>query len=386
MRRFIAVLLILTLVISLVSVAQAAEVLTTENYTITVPEGWSIKQKTGRSFAYEYPDDQFAGAYLYIEELPTDYTGKPDSFYDLYLFEQEKDEKTRNVDLKNHFSILGQNAIIYTDEYTIGAALDVRRAIFAIMRNGTVFTITYISNVYEYDAMLPALKQIVESLVENTPSEPTTEQSVDKAEESGEKGFLFRNIPWYSYENTVKDAMKNVIPGTRKPKTYENCKLNSMELETIDFDTRVETGGDLVIYYDVTVAGYDTSLLALQFMYPITDENTIDRTSAKAEFYMAQYRIGKQQYENVREIYDDLIVKLNTLYGNGTEIDNTHTVWKAPDGSMIGIVISYSEIELTYLAPDADSRLNALKVIVDKEVADKEAAERESNSSNFDGL
>ena len=53
---------------------------------------------------------------------------------------------------------------------------------------------------------------------------------------------------------------------------------------------------------------------------------------------------------------------------------------------MIGISISYSEIELTYLAPDADVRLNALKVIVDKEVADAEAAEREQNSDNYDGL
>lgn len=206
------------------------------------------------------------------------------------------------------------------------------------------------------------------------------------AEDNAIESFVFRDIPWYSNEPSVMETMKTISPGARKPKTYENCKLNSMELETIDFDTRVETGGDLVIYYDVTVAGYDTSLLALQFMYPIMNDTVIDRTSANAEFYMAQYRIGKNQYENVREVYEDLIVKLGKLYGEGITLDNTHTLWKAEDGSMIGISISYSEIELTYLAPDADVRLNALKVIVDKEVADAEAAEREQNSDNYDGL
>ena len=152
----------------------------------------------------------------------------------------------------------------------------------------------------------------------------------------------------------------------------------------------LETGGYKGEYSGLTVAGYTPSQLSVCFMYPI-ENNVINHNEEEAELYLAWYNFGKDDFSDYEAIYNDLLTKLSSLYGEGKLSNSKRSsmiTWKDIQGNMIRLWMNDDKnvINLAYMVFDADDRLDALIAELEREAAEEEAEKRKENVSDTSGL
>lgn len=203
--------------------------------------------------------------------------------------------------------------------------------------------------------------------------------------------FLFRNIPWYTTQRDVQNALSGLTTSSNRsgvtiPDWFQRWN-------NIDGDMTVEAGGCLTRYKDVNVAGYKAGL-CVYYLYPIVDGKTV-KADDSAEMYLAIYEFAT--LSDMPAVYDDLITKLTKLYGESGALNNPDNwtsfngrLWKAADGSQIWLRLYHMydnyTLKLSYIAPDCTARLDALAAQLLQEKVDAEAEERQQNQDNTEGL
>lgn len=215
--------------------------------------------------------------------------------------------------------------------------------------------------------------------------------SISLAESETADTYLFRSIPWYSAKSDAVESLTGLD-------SYSNRSNTTMpdwfqRWNNIDGDYTVDEAGAYVSYRNVSVAGYNADLYTY-YMYPIVD-GRVSRNDDNAEFYMAIYEF--ETLTDMPAVYEDLRAKLTDLYGKSKELNNpdnwtnfTGRLWTAADGSQIWLrnyfMYNSYTLKLTYVAPDATSRLEELEAQITQEKIEAEELERQQNSSNTDGL
>lgn len=224
--------------------------------------------------------------------------------------------------------------------------------------------------------------------------------SVVYAEDNGTTGtnFTFRGIPW----NTARADAEQLLEDDGAKKNWETSDI--YRLSAVDYlhvtsgDEVVEGGGCKVTYHDLTVAGYTPSRTNACYLYQIDENGKIDKTKDTSQFYMGWYEFENDDFSDMEAIYNDLLTKLTSLYGDGN-IDQGESsqyfwtdTWTDNDGNVIQLLINgmedreNQEISLAYIAADADERLDAMENALDAETAANEAEQREANKDNTSGL
>lgn len=213
-----------------------------------------------------------------------------------------------------------------------------------------------------------------------------------------ETHFTFRGIPW----DTARADAEQLLEDDGAEKNWETSdvyRLSAVDLlHVTSGDEVVDGGGCNVTYQDLTVAGYTPSRTRACYLYQIDENGQIDKTNDTSQFYMGLYEFENDDFSDMEAIYNDLLTKLTSLYGDGN-IDQGETspyfwtdTWTDNDGNVIQLLINgmedgeHQEISLTYIAADADARLDAMEDALDAEAAANEAKQRESNKNNTSGL
>ncbi len=210
------------------------------------------------------------------------------------------------------------------------------------------------------------------------------------------ESILFRGIPWDTTEKELEEKMTHVSNARLNPFTPSYTIADSWFLPTSYYslsDNYIENGCQMLLYSSVPVAGYNTTLI-LYCIYPIVD-GEIKKDVETTEFYMARYIFDSDDFEGLDSIYDDLLDKLSSVYGESEEKGNGKSnigrVWYAADGSVLWLnKFLYggksNTVMITYCEPNIDDRLIALKQQIAQEKLEKEELERQQNTNNTDGL
>lgn len=209
----------------------------------------------------------------------------------------------------------------------------------------------------------------------------------------GVEGLItFRNFDWYARKADVEQQLYS--EGAEDAYWWRSNPNSIDRLEdskSWNFVRRaLETGGYKGEYSGLTVAGYTPSQLSVCFMYPI-ENNVINHNEEEAELYLAWYHFGKDDFSDYEAIYNDLLTKLSSLYGEG-KISNSKRcsmiTWKDIQGNMIRLWMNDDKnvINIAYMAFDADDRLDALIDEFEREAAEEEAEKRKKNVSDTSGL
>lgn len=217
------------------------------------------------------------------------------------------------------------------------------------------------------------------------------------AGELSEKDIYFRDIPWYTNKADVEKSF--VDSGA----TVEQAafKDNILRMSGIDFSNttsgsdRVDGGGIVGRYSGIEVAGYKPSDTKACYIFTLNEDGTINKSEDEAEFYFGWYTFDSDDYVDGEGVYNDLLQKLVSLYGEGVTDPSsdyfTTTTWTDSGSNQIRLLLGgkkqdYRYVTLGYIAADADARLDEMQAALDAEAAAQEAAERESNKDNVSGL
>lgn len=232
---------------------------------------------------------------------------------------------------------------------------------------------------------------IKESNDENSMS--SDEVKTDELAIRANKGSItFMDIPWYSTkEKTERFLSENGID-VNTYDSYNHCLYRMAATDYCNMawgDDYVEDGGSQESYY-CSVAGYDNVETTACYIYPIKNGEIV-RSDDNALFYFGWYSFDTSEYSDHKAIYDDLLNKLISLYGEGvTESGdyNTTVTWKDSAENQIRILIDKDEtyVTLGYMAAGADEKLDEIQRILDEEAAAEEEKNRENNKSNASGL
>jgi hypothetical protein len=214
-----------------------------------------------------------------------------------------------------------------------------------------------------------------------------------------EDTFMFRNIPW----NSTKAEAEELLAADGAEIGYAGFKNDILRLSGIDYlngfmgDDCVENGGIVGKYTGLKVAGYDVSSAGACYIYTLNDDLTINRDEDSALFYFGWYAFDSRDFADAPGVYDDLSVKLKSIYGEGeenTESDYYDTItWKDADENTIRLLLGGKKkengkqyVSLGYIAGDADSRLDEMENALYLEEKAVEEAERAENVSDTSGL
>jgi len=209
----------------------------------------------------------------------------------------------------------------------------------------------------------------------------------------GVEGLIhFRDFDWYAKKADVEQQLYSEGAGDAywwRSNPYSIDRFG--DSKSWNFTKQaLEIGGYKGAYSDVTVAGYRPSELDVCFMYPV-ENNVINHNEEEAELYLAWYNFGKDDFSDYEAIYNDLLTKLSSIYGEG-KLSNTKrysmTTWKDIQGNMVRLWMNDDKnvINLGYMVFDAEDRLDTLIALSEKEAAEEEAKNREENASDTSGL
>lgn len=217
---------------------------------------------------------------------------------------------------------------------------------------------------------------------------------VDVTEGAKDGLIRFREIKWYS---SKKDVEKFLFENGADIAGWMGNNNTIYRMSGIDY-TNMTTGEDVVEnggyqgwYSGVSVAGYEASSTYACYIYPINDNGSIETSDDKAQFYFGWYTFTQDTYSDISSIYEDLKMKLCSLYGNGNERKSdfrTTMTWKDTENNQVRLLIDSDAtyITLGYMANGADERLDEMEIALDNAAAQKEAEEREKNKQNTSGL
>lgn len=205
----------------------------------------------------------------------------------------------------------------------------------------------------------------------------------------------FRDFEWYAPFEEVDATMIRSSDATfMSHMDFENTTIDSIngaEWEYMYSDDRVDEGGVCAYYYDISVAGY-LAEAELYYIYPIVN-NTVRRDKNDAQLYLATYSIS--DLADMQAVYEDLNVKLSSLYGAGTDKSSNDfdgMYWQDSIGNAIWLVyetnetFDYSQIRIAYAAGGHIERLAELEAQIELETRNAEEESRQENSGNTSGL
>lgn len=223
-------------------------------------------------------------------------------------------------------------------------------------------------------------------------SEPSAEQTSDE-----KSTFTFRDIQWW---DTKTDAEKQLVAEGAEIQTaaFED---NILRMSGIDYANstgakdRVEGGGTVVRYSGLKVAGYTPSETEACYIYTLNDDGSINKDKDSAQFYFGWYTFESYDYADGEGVYNDLLQKLQSLYGDGAINSDddyfTTSTWTDADNNQIRLLLGgknkdYKYVTLGYIAAGADEKLDEMQAAVDAENIASEAADREKNKKDVSGL
>lgn len=219
----------------------------------------------------------------------------------------------------------------------------------------------------------------------------------DAVDSTNENIFLFRNLSWWDAKATTEKLL--VAEGAEiLQAAFEN---NILRMSGIDYTNstsgkdRVDGGGIVVRYSGLNVAGYVPSETQACYIYTLNDDGTINKDTDSAQFYFGWYTFESRDYADGEGVYNDLLQKLQSLYGSGV-IDSdddyfTTASWFDNDNNQIRLLLGaknndYTYVTLGYMAANADERLDEMQAAVNAEAIANEAIEREKNKLDVSGL
>lgn len=159
--------------------------------------------------------------------------------------------------------------------------------------------------------------------------------------------ILFRGVEWgSSFEDVVKVLPDGVK--MRDPKINEYWyPMSDMMYDESGWGNQLK--GELGCYAyarssslkGVKVAGYEIDELYLYFIFKQDSSGKLVKDAAHTAFYYGYYKLEPKDPDAV---YDDLVNKLSSLYGDVDEekssssiIDDKMALWNGADGTMVSI-------------------------------------------------
>lgn len=180
------------------------------------------------------------------------------------------------------------------------------------------------------------------------------------AESTEEVSITFRGIPWESSYNDIQNSLPDgehlgklssdhycsstngYVTGTRET-PYSGEELGA-------FCSLIGADGNYV-----SVAGYETVLSELVFVYVPNENGLIDYNQKNTTLIQAMYSIETIVPDVV---FEDLLAKLTSIYGEPTyekRYSDSCPVWTEKDGSMVGLIaINDDHIVIRYTFKGAD--------------------------------
>ena len=212
--------------------------------------------------------------------------------------------------------------------------------------------------------------------------------------------ILFREIPWGTTSKEAEKILEDSEIDAYASIWAESLILYPESLISPYPSDGVPGGGNVVYAHHLTAGGYPVSIAQLHFAYSIINDS-IDRNNDY--FYSAVYHLDVVEDEAV---YNDLLQKMNTIYGEGEELTGTlsgylaspdyngkykHTVtrttWYGANNTFVtlqwifddnpaesiqnscGVSIVYGKTDADLLLKDIEKALNAEKAAADRENA-----------------
>ncbi len=227
-----------------------------------------------------------------------------------------------------------------------------------------------------------------EKNAETTPDKATVEndEGIKRVEDGS---IVFRGIPWYCTRTEAEKivAQDGGKAGSSLSEDIYRMTATNYPNVTMGSD-RVDGGGVRVYYSGLSVAGYSVNAYAC-YMYPIED-NKIRASKEDSLFYFGWYSF-EDEFGDHASIYEDLLAKLNGMYGEGTSSESEYfatTNWADEGGNQVRLLIDAdkSYVTLGYMASEADEKLDEVKAAVNNTAAAEEQDLRSENTSNTSGL
>lgn len=260
------------------------------------------------------------------------------------------------------------------------------------MRRSFLYLALMLSILFCTHALASDISDIMDnigSLVDETNANPP-EYAVT-ADNVSDGLIRFRGLEWYSDYSTVhslllQDCEPNFLPCYCLENTTIDS-INRIEWAYMFSDDRVDEAGVSVCYYDISVAGYVADV-DVYYMYPIKN-GKVDRNLESSQMYTAYYVF--EDMADLPAVYDDLSVKLTSLYGEGTPKSNGYynsIYWQDSQGNMAWLLIESdnTEVRLGYAAGDHITRLGKLRDQIRDETIAAEDESRQNNAGNTSGL
>ena len=260
------------------------------------------------------------------------------------------------------------------------------------MRRGFLYLALVLSVIFCTNAFARDVSDIMDnigSLIDETNAKPP-EYAVT-ADNVSDATIFFRGLEWYSeYDEVHSLLLQDCEPSILPFFCFENTTIDSIyriEWAYMFSDDRVEEAGVNVCYNDISVAGYIADA-EVYYMYPIKN-GKVDRSLEGAQMYVAYYVF--EDMADLPAVYDDLSIKLTSLYGEGTPKSNGYyngIYWQDSHGNMAWLLIENdnSAVRLGYAAGDHIARLGTLRDQIRSETIAAEDESRQDNAGNTSGL
>lgn len=175
-----------------------------------------------------------------------------------------------------------------------------------------------------------------------------------------EKEILFRDIPWGTSYTEVDSILSDLDIWNLSGEAFQTKSIEDIILgdyQGIDFEY-----SDINIIANamngkIDVAGYTTDSVELYFAY-VPNDGVLNKTEEESALYGAQYVFLPR---NLKEMSDDLISKLSSLYGEPEDTFNdtdfldlkyTYTYWKGANDTEVVLKTQDSSEDTTDLYDD----------------------------------
>ena len=222
--------------------------------------------------------------------------------------------------------------------------------------------------------------------------EPTYAQPI--LSKTTENDISFNNLPWYIDYVTIHEKTNNY------PFAYTHFSerisflgyWNKSYDGLWDFEKNTENCGGSIVVSNLTVAGYKTKFTELFFMWNIEGHlyenynNNGFENADEALFYAASYTLDiiddQSCYEDIKE---KLINKYGDKFYSGKSKDGekAYTFWVDTHGAIVAVTNHFGKINIYYIAPNAEDRLNEVKEAVKKQMIEIEHRDAKDNMTGL---
>lgn len=210
---------------------------------------------------------------------------------------------------------------------------------------------------------------------------------INMASADTSNNIVFHNIPWDISISELATELENrgITVGRNDISNDASMPVWTYSFRNSFMNNITSTGHKIALYYygddeQVSIAGYPVQELQLYAHYDISD-GILKQEADDSRYYMTQIWFDVNDEKTIA-IYNDLVNKLTTLYGDGTEdttfiVETTYTftVWKGSNDTAVCLYRSesnssdYQFVHLMYGKTSIEEVLrNVRKLVVEEEV------------------